>query len=97
MWTKFPLPSAPDSALGDLSPSTRSAIDAFVTSTFVGEDDGKCAAENVLWFRNWAALKSVHAVEHFHVIVKDAPDGFVEMVTGGDVAQQEKVKREMGI
>ncbi|RDW73988.1 hypothetical protein BP5796_07430 [Coleophoma crateriformis] len=41
--------------------------------------------EQVIWFKNWKALKSVHAVEHFHVMLFDPPREFVEEVTGGDV------------
>ena len=52
-----------------------------------------CGEENVIWFRNWGALKSVHAVEHFHVMLFDPPEGFVRQVTGGDVSLAEKVMR----
>lgn len=39
----------------------------------------------VIWFRNWASLKSVHSVEHFHVMIFNADSKFVEEVTEGDV------------
>lgn len=78
VWTKFSLPSDP--LTDDLLPSSRAEIDAFVRRKFVEP----CGEENVIWFRNWGALKSVHAVEHFHVLVFDPPRGFVEGVTGGD-------------
>lgn len=39
----------------------------------------------VIWFKNWKALKSVHSVEHFHVMLFDPPVGFVKEVTHGDV------------
>ena len=28
--------------------------------------------ERVMWFKNWIKLQSVRAVEHVHVLVKDA-------------------------
>ncbi|KAF2773472.1 hypothetical protein EJ03DRAFT_305828 [Teratosphaeria nubilosa] len=82
VWTKHALPADPGSAIGDMLPATRAAIQEFVDERFVEE----CGREKVLWFKNWASLKSVHAVEHFHVLLFDPPSGFVERVTGGDVA-----------
>jgi hypothetical protein len=38
--------------------------------------------QRVVWFRNWAAIKSVHAVEHIHVLLFGVEEGFVERVTG---------------
>lgn len=40
----------------------------------------------VIWFKNWAALKSVDAVEHIHVMLLDPPVEFIDEVTDGDVA-----------
>lgn len=57
-------------------------VTAFVDRTFVD----RCGRENVIWFRNWSSLKSVHAVEHFHVMLFDPDLRFVEEITGGDVA-----------
>lgn len=48
--------------------------------------------ENVVWFLNWASLKSIHAVEHFHVLLFEPDEEFVERVTRGDVALRDKVK-----
>ncbi|KAM0720246.1 hypothetical protein Q7P37_004382 [Cladosporium fusiforme] len=69
VWTKFAL--AADAATDDLLPEARAEIDAFVRRVFVGV----CGEQNVLWFRNWGALKSVHAVEHFHVMLFEPPGG----------------------
>ena len=44
----------------------------------------------MIWFKNWKSLKSVHAVEHFHVMLFDPDKEFVRDVTGGDVALSEK-------
>jgi hypothetical protein len=41
----------------------------------------------MIWFKNWSAIKSVHAVEHFHVMLLDAEPSFIKEVTAGDVAQ----------
>lgn len=57
-----------------MSPATKQAIDEFVQKTF-GEIEEK------VWFKNWGALKSVHAVEHFHVLLFDPKDDFVRRVT----------------
>ena len=50
--------------------------------------------ENVIWFKNWASLKSVHALEHFHVMLYRAEEGFLRRVTGGDVPMAERLKGE---
>lgn len=39
----------------------------------------------VIWFRNWRSLKSVHAVEHFHVMLYRPPAAFLEEITRGDL------------
>lgn len=87
VWTKFALPS--DGVTDHLLPESRAEIEDFVSRTF-----GRvCGKENVIWFRNWGALKSVHAVEHFHVMLFDPPKEFVDEVTGGNVSLAEKVER----
>ena len=50
-----------------------------------------CNKENVIWFKNWSSLKSIHAVEHFHVMLFDADKEFLVRITGGDVPLSEKV------
>ncbi|TKA76541.1 hypothetical protein B0A55_05663 [Friedmanniomyces simplex] len=87
VWTKFPLLTDP--ATDDLTPEARGEIEAFVDETFVV----KCGREKVVWFRNWSSLKSIQAVEHFHVMLFDPEPDFVREVTGGDVALAEKVKK----
>jgi Protein of unknown function (DUF3605) len=82
VWTKFALPD--DAVSGDLTREARAQIEAFVQRTFCG-DDG-VAQKNLVWFRNWKALKSVHAVEHFHVMLYRPDPEFLRRVTGGDVA-----------
>ena len=63
----------------DLLPGSRAEIEGFVRETFVRV----CGEENVVWFRNWGELKSVRAIEHFHVLLFEPPVGFVERVTEG--------------
>ena len=45
----------------------------------------------VIWFKNWKSLKSIHAVEHFHVMLYDPDPKFVEEITGGDVPLSRRV------
>ncbi|KAK5714654.1 hypothetical protein LTR15_010837 [Elasticomyces elasticus] len=85
VWTKFELVSDP--ATDDLTPEARKEIEAFVDERFVS----RCGKENVIWFKNWSSLKSIHAVEHFHVMLFDPDKNFVKEITGGDVALAEKV------
>ncbi|KAH2119102.1 hypothetical protein KXW65_008718 [Aspergillus fumigatus] len=56
-------------------------IDDYVTRTF----RSRMPAEQVIWFKNWKSLKSVHAVEHFHVMLYQPDMEFVKEVTQGDV------------
>lgn len=44
----------------------------------------------MVWFRNWRSLKSVRAVEHFHVMLYDPDPAFVKEITKGDVPLCEK-------
>ncbi|KAI9743121.1 MAG: hypothetical protein M1818_003416 [Claussenomyces sp. TS43310] len=81
VWTKFDLPEDPNSPDGDLTDDARREIDHFVDETF----RKKLGENNVVWFKNWKSLKSVHAVEHFHVMLFDPPPEFVEEITHGDV------------
>ena len=51
-------------------------------------------SEHVIWFKNWKSLKSVHAVEHFHVMMNNPDRNFIKRVTNGDVALIEKFSKE---
>ncbi|KAJ6263299.1 hypothetical protein Dda_1862 [Drechslerella dactyloides] len=64
VWTKAAI--AIDDT-GDITPASRALIVAFVNRVFV--DGLGLPAEQVLWFKNWAALQSVRTVEHIHVLV----------------------------
>ncbi|CZT22087.1 uncharacterized protein RCC_07956 [Ramularia collo-cygni] len=75
VWTKFALPIDPDSEIGDMSSAARKVVDDFVGKTF-------SEVSEKVWFKNWGALKSVHAVEHFHVLLFNPGEKLVERVTG---------------
>ena len=49
----------------------------------------------VIWFKNWKILKSVHAVEHFHVMLYDPDPEFVKEVTNGDMPLSQKVEPQV--
>lgn len=51
---------------------------------FLLSKDANSNVCKVIWFKNWAALKSIHAVEHFHVMLYDPDEQFVKEVTKGD-------------
>ncbi|OCK87353.1 uncharacterized protein K441DRAFT_623160 [Cenococcum geophilum 1.58] len=85
IWTKFDLEEDP--ATSDLTIKARKEIDDFVNKTF----RSRVEPENVIWFKNWASLKSVHAVEHFHVMLYNPDMAFVEEITNGDVPMVAKV------
>ncbi|KAH0556745.1 hypothetical protein GP486_005467 [Trichoglossum hirsutum] len=86
VWTKFDLEDDPST--DDLTPKARKEIDDFVDKTFRASTD----PGNVVWFKNWRSLKSVHAVEHFHVMLFDPDKEFLTAVTGNDVPMIEKLK-----
>lgn len=81
VWLKTPI--ATDPADGSLRPEGRVQIQQFVDRTFVErlEEEGG-AADQVLWFKNWAALQSVGALEHFHVMVRNVDDRLLLEWTG---------------
>ncbi|KAI8932366.1 hypothetical protein NX059_010556 [Plenodomus lindquistii] len=84
IWTKFALPDDP--ITGYCTPQTQQQIDAYVQRVFAHR------VREVAWFKNWKSLKSVHAVEHFHVMLVGAEEGFLEEITGGDVCMSEVVR-----
>ncbi|KAI1756975.1 hypothetical protein F4782DRAFT_209681 [Xylaria castorea] len=85
VWTKFDLED--DSATGDLTEKARAEINAFVLKTF----SSKVPSDHCIWFKNWRSLKSVHAVEHFHVMLYNPDPAMIDKVTNGDVPLIRKV------
>ncbi len=47
-----------------------------------------------IWFKNWASLKSVLLVEHFHVMLYDPPAALVDRLTGGDVPLSKRLEEK---
>ncbi|KAI9799941.1 MAG: hypothetical protein M1825_004312 [Sarcosagium campestre] len=85
VWLKTPIPVTDGE--GDITEQARKTIQAFVEKTFMQKlkpeynskvDD---LEDRVLWFKNWASLQSIRGIEHFHVLIRDAPQGFVARVT----------------
>lgn len=60
-----------DPQTGDMTSESRDVVSNFVKRVFVDKLGPKGEAK-VLWFKNWVALQSVRALEHIHVMVKDA-------------------------
>ncbi|CAI7649524.1 unnamed protein product [Penicillium pancosmium] len=85
VWTKFEL--ADDPTTGELTSNARAAIEQYVHTTFYS----RVARKQVVWFKNWKSLKSVHAVEHFHVMLHRPDMAFVREITGDDVPLIERV------
>ncbi|KAF7180410.1 hypothetical protein CNMCM7691_009578 [Aspergillus felis] len=85
VWLKTPFPVQED---GNLTAESRARIETFVSATFVQrlarEAHVDAPEGRVLWFKNWAALQSVSALEYFHVMVRDASDELWEEWIGGD-------------
>lgn len=50
-----------------------------------------CHFVQYVWFKNWRSLKSVLAVEHFHVMLFDPDPAFIDEITNGDVPLCRKV------
>ncbi|KAI9724605.1 MAG: hypothetical protein M1828_003628 [Chrysothrix sp. TS-e1954] len=89
VWTKFSFDTDPER--GDLTPESRKQIDEFVTKTFkrTSDDDSQ-----VIWFKNWTSLMSVHSVVHFHVMLFDPDSAFVDRITNGDEALSKRISRD---
>ncbi|MCJ1391832.1 hypothetical protein MMC18_004699 [Xylographa bjoerkii] len=85
IWTKFDLDDDP--ATDELTPKARKEIDDYVNETFCTKVPNK----NIIWFKNWRSLKSIQAIEHFHVMLYDPDPGFVQQITNGDIPLSAKV------
>ena len=78
VWSKTPIEV--DGKTGDVTEESRRIIRDFVAETFVRRLDGD--EKRVVWFKNWVQLQSVRALEHIHVMVKDASKEDLEFWTG---------------
>ncbi|KAK9389790.1 hypothetical protein V1515DRAFT_591847 [Lipomyces mesembrius] len=71
VWTKYPIPKAQTGSLtADIIPEARQKIQTFVDTICdrLGMD-----SDDILWFKNWAALQSVSEIDHFHVLLNKPP------------------------
>jgi len=82
VWTKFELDDDPDTGLS--TAESHEQIDEYVQKTFAPK------VKELVWFKNWKSLKSVHAVEHFHVMLYRPDAAFLKEITNGDVPMTEK-------
>lgn len=80
VWTKFLLDDDPET--GFLTDIHHKLIEEFVQKTFCGE--AGIDPSNIIWFKNWKSLKSVHALEHFHIMIYQAPADFLKRITNDD-------------
>lgn len=83
VWSKTPI--ATDSTRGDVTDESRKIIEEFVERKFakrLGDPS------RVTWFKNWVSLQSVRALEHVHVLVKDATTEDYQFWIGGIEASQ---------
>ncbi|KAL5614685.1 hypothetical protein BROUX41_004781 [Berkeleyomyces rouxiae] len=78
VWTKFPLCEDPET--GRLTEVAAKQIDEFVGRTFCTH----VPAKNVIWFKNWSAIKSVQALEHLHIMMFEPDADFIRDITNGD-------------
>ena len=65
---------------GHLTPDSNTLVQDFVKRNFIDRLAAagvQAAEEKVLWFRNWTGLQSVKALEHVHVLLRDAPEALV--------------------
>lgn len=82
IWTKFELEDDP--ATGLSTPKSHQEIEEYVQRTFAPK------MKDFVWFKNWKSLKSVHAVEHFHVMLYKPDSQFLQDITNGDVPMTAK-------
>lgn len=104
IWTKFDLEEDP--ATGLLTPSMWKKIDDYIEKTFrsrIPPDQVSfsflfflvfsflCQETQIIWFKNWKSLKSIHALEHFHVMLYKPDKDFMADITHGDTPLVEKI------
>ncbi|RYP49731.1 hypothetical protein DL768_004600 [Monosporascus sp. mg162] len=84
VWTKFDLEEDPITT--DLTDKAREEVEAWAQQKF----GSRMPREQFIWFKNWKSLKSVKAVEHFHVMIFNPDPAFIEEITKGDIPLCEK-------
>lgn len=96
VWLRTPIPIEPikqdtsnntssdvDSALKattQLTHKSTTLINRFIKVNFI--EGLQMAPENAIWFKNWAVLQSIPAMEHFHVLLLNPPMKKLEELYG---------------
>lgn len=78
VWTKFVLEEDPTTGL--LTFEMWENLEDYVERTF----EERFGKENVLWWKNTAVLKSVRALEHFHVLIRGANQAILKQIVDQD-------------
>ena len=78
VWLKMRIPVQPPD--GYLLPESQNVVERFVDKTFNQSlrDNNIDARDRVQWFKNWTGLQSIRGLEHFHVLVRDVPQGVID-------------------
>ncbi|KAI1433124.1 hypothetical protein GGR50DRAFT_538842 [Xylaria sp. CBS 124048] len=71
VWSRTTIDVDPET--GDMTTEARQTVSNFVKRFFI-DKLGHQGDTRVLWFKNWVALQSVRALEHIHVLIRDASD-----------------------
>lgn len=85
VWVKSTLE---DTKTENLMQGAEQKIESFVSNMFCKL--GGIERDDVVWFWNCKGLKTVLAVEHFHVLVHNASRTFLDEITKGDVPVTER-------
>ena len=62
------------------APRLDQEIDDYVEKVF----GSRIPADRLRWFKNWDTLKSIHGMEHFHVLLFDPDKEFIDEITNND-------------
>ncbi len=60
VWTKFPIDE--DDVSGEVTKAAEADIENFISRTFCSDRKNSVDRKQIIWFRNWKSLKSVHAL-----------------------------------
>lgn len=83
VWSKTPVPVKPET--GEVTAEGRALIERFVNEKFRKPLEARGqGTDTVLWFKNWTKLQSMRAVEHFHVLARNADRDLLVEWTDGD-------------
>ena len=93
VWTKFLLPDNPNTGYKTVTPEYHKLIDTYVEKTF----RKRVPPEHVIWFKNWGSLRSIHSMEHFHVMLYSPDKDFIKEITNDDVPRSQMVWESVDI